>query len=169
MKTLKLFGAGTLAFALVAVGCDKAGTTSPATGSPDKPAKKEDNPEKHDDHGEGPHGGEIFDFGKYHAEFVVDHPKKQATVYIYTLNMKKSVPLKTDKLTLGMTKPKFEVELKADPVEGDPKGSSSRFVGTHEKLGVEQEFEGTVSGEVEGKPYYGDFKEEPEPKGKDKK
>lgn len=164
MKTLKLFGAGTLVFALVAVGCDNAKTTPPGTGSPDKPAKKEDPAEKDDhDHGPGPHGGTIIEFGRgLHAEFTVDHAKKQATVYILSGNLKNAAPLKTDKLLLSIKDPKFETELKADPIEKDPKGSSSRFVGTHEKLGVEQEFEGTVSGEVEGKPYFGDFKEEAE-------
>ena len=30
---------------------------------------------------------------------------------------------------------------------------------THANFGTQQEFEGTVSGEVDGKPYLGDFKE----------
>ena len=47
------------------------------------------------------------------------------------------------------------------PQDGDPKGKASRFVATHDSLGKEQEFEGTVSGEIDGKPYAGDFKEEP--------
>jgi hypothetical protein len=38
---------------------------------------------------------------------------------------------------------------------------SSRFVGKHEKIGVEQEFAGTIVGEVDGTPYTGDFQEEP--------
>jgi len=55
------------------------------------------------------------------------------------------------------------------PLDGEPQGKSSRFVGKHERLGKEQEFAGTVSGEIEGKPYAGDFKEEPESPKKDKK
>ena len=60
------------------------------------------------------------------------------------------------------------VTLKAEPQKGDPEGKASCFVGTHEKLGVEQEFEGTLTGEADGTPYTGDFKEEPEAP-KDKK
>ncbi|MBI3468241.1 MAG: hypothetical protein HY000_35000 [Planctomycetes bacterium] len=52
--------------------------------------------------------------------------------------------------------------MKPSPDKGDPQGLSSRFVGKHEKLGKEQEFAGTISGEIDGKPYAGDFKEEPE-------
>jgi hypothetical protein len=52
------------------------------------------------------------------------------------------------------------VDLKAVPQDGDPAGKSSRFVGKHDSFGKEQEFEGTMSGVVDGKPYAGDFKEE---------
>lgn len=50
------------------------------------------------------------------------------------------------------------------PKASDPKGAASRFVGKHEKLGIVREFAGTVSGEIDGTPYAGDFKEEPEEK-----
>ena len=46
------------------------------------------------------------------------------------------------------------------PMDGEPKGRSSRYVGTHDNLGKVQEFEGTLTGLVDGKPYSGDFKEE---------
>jgi hypothetical protein len=55
----------------------------------------------------------------------------------------------------------MQVVLNADPQEGDPEGKSSRYVGTHEKLGVVQEYAGTMTGVVDGTPYSGDFKEEP--------
>ena len=45
-----------------------------------------------------------------------------------------------------------------------PPGTSSRFVGKHEKLGVEQEFAGEVSGDVDGRPLAGEFEEKPEGK-----
>lgn len=65
------------------------------------------------------------------------------------------------KLLLTITEPSFQVELMAQALDGEADGNASRFVGKHEKLGVEQEFAGTVSGEVDGTPYAGDFKEEP--------
>ena len=55
----------------------------------------------------------------------------------------------------------FQADLLASPQDGDPKGSASRFIATDERFGKEQEFEGTVSGVIDGKPYLGDFKEEP--------
>ncbi|WP_207621974.1 hypothetical protein [Alienimonas californiensis] len=52
-----------------------------------------------------------------------------------------------------------DVELAADPQEGDPEGKASRFVGTDPGLGVVREYEGTISGLIDGTPYTGDFKE----------
>lgn len=55
----------------------------------------------------------------------------------------------------------------ADPQKGDPEGKASRFIGKDDKLGVVQEFAGTLSGEADGTPCTGDVKEEPpEPKKK---
>lgn len=113
-------------------------------------------------HGAGPHGGTVIEFGtKYHGEFVVDHPKKQVTVYILNSGAKRNVPIAADKLLLSITSPKFQVELKASPLPNEPAGKSSRFVVTHDNFGKEQEFAGTLSGEVDGKPYAGDFEEKP--------
>lgn len=100
--------------------------------------------------------------GKYHVEFCTEHGKRQATVYILDGGAKKAAPVKADKLLLSIKEPSFQIELKPVPQEGDPQGTSSRFVGTHDNFAKEQEFAGTISGEVDGKPYAGDFKEEPE-------
>jgi hypothetical protein len=62
-------------------------------------------------------------------------------------------------MLLSIKSPAFQVELKPLKQAGDPEGSASAFSGKHEKLGKEQEFEGTVSVEIDGKPYAGDFKE----------
>ena len=139
---------------------------------PRKPAgqlisAKEDD---HDhDHGPGPHGGTVIEFGKWHGEFCMDHGKKQATVYILDGSVKKAVPVATDKLLLSIKTPQFQVEMKADPQEGDPKGKSSRFVAIHDNFAKEQDFEGTVSGTIDGKNYAGDFKEEDHAHDKDAK
>jgi hypothetical protein len=53
------------------------------------------------------------------------------------------------------------VVLKADLQSGETEGKSSRFVGKDDKLGVEQEFEGTVEGDTDGANYTGTLKEEP--------
>jgi len=155
MKHTKLLGVGILAMAFAVVGCNPAPTPSKVT---DKTTKVDETDEH--EHGEGPHKGTIIEFGKYHAEFVVDHDKKQATVYILDGKVKDAVPIAVETLTLSIKTPQFQTELKAVPQEGDPMGKSSRFVATHDNLGKVQEFEGTVSGKIDGKPYVGDFKEE---------
>ncbi len=136
-------------------------------GQPDKNGKHD-----HPAHGAGPHGGAVGDWGggKYHFEFTVSHPKKEARVYILGGDEKTPAPIKAKdgQLSLSVkgvkTKEAFQLLLKAEPQKGDPEGKASCFVGTHDKLGVEQEFEGTLSGVADGTPYTGTFKEEPEKK-----
>jgi hypothetical protein len=116
------------------------------------------------EHGTGPHGGTVADWGggKYHIEFTIDHKKQEARVYILGSDEKTPAPVKAKELLLTIQEPAFQVTLKADPQKGDPPGTASCFAGTHERLGKEQEFAGTISAEVDGTPYAGDFKEEPE-------
>lgn len=159
--TFRILTALSLAFGMTfIVGCgDKAKPSAkelPAKGST----------EEHDDHdhGPGPHKGTIGEWGNKHFEFTVDHKKQEATVYILKGNAKDASPIKTDKVTLSIKEPKFQVELKAVPESTDPAGTSSRFVGKDEKFGKEQEFAGTLDAVVEGKPYSGDFAEKPEKK-----
>lgn len=172
MSLKKLLGVALLAVAVTATGCGPTATTPTKAGDPKgvTPPKADDH-EDHD-HGPGPHGGTIIEFGKHHAEFCVDHDKKQVTIYILSGNLKKAVPIPAEKLLLSIKSPQFQVDVKASPLEGEPKGQSSRFVATHDNFGKEQDFEGTLSGEIEGKPYLGDFRHkhsEDEHKGHDHK
>lgn len=143
--------------------------SQPTSGGKGGPRVKAKGDAEDHDHGPGPHGGTILDFGKWHAEFTVNHKNKEATVYILDGDAKKAVPIALDKAMLSIKTPQFQVELKAAPDTGDPEGKSSRYVGKHDNLGKEQEFEGTLSGLVDGKQYTGDFKEEPEGKKEEKK
>jgi len=152
MTATKFLAAGALTIGVALAGC---GPKEGATPTVLKGEAKDDH-----DHGAGPHGGTIIEFGKYHAEFTVDHGKKQATVYVLDGKVKNAVPIAAVKLLLSIKSPQFQADLVAVPQDGDPKGKASRFVATHDNLGKEQEFEGTVSGEIDGKPYLGDFKEE---------
>jgi hypothetical protein len=70
--------------------------------------------------------------------------------------------VKAAKLLLSINDPSFQVDLLPQPLSGESEGSSSRFVGQHDNLGKVQEFAGTISGEADGTPDAGDFKEEPE-------
>ena len=145
---------------LVVLGCGQqpAPTTTPTPGSSATPAAEE----KHA-HGSGPHGGTITDWGggAYHVEFTVDHDRKEVTVYILGSDEKTPAPIQAQTIHLTIDDPMTELDLTAKPLEGEAEGSSSRFVGTHDTIGIVQEFSGTISGEVEGTPYTGDFKEEP--------
>lgn len=142
-----------------ATGCGQ--TPAPIT-APQPQAAAEDPGHDHV-HGAGPHGGTLTDWGggAYHVEFTVDHDKKEATVYILGSDEKTPVPIKAQTIHLTINDPLAELDLAAMPLEGEPEGTSSRFVGTHETIGIVKEFAGTISGEVEGTPYTGDFKEEP--------
>ena len=162
MKKVRPFSIGIMLLGLVVVtGCSNREGSSPK-GS-EKAATKGGEGQDHT-HGAGPHGGVVFDLGggTYHAEFTVDHPKQEVVVYILGSDAKTAAPVKADKPLLSINDPQFQVELRAVPLDGESKGVSSRFVGKHGRLGKEQEFAGTVSGEIDGKPYAGDFKEEPE-------
>jgi hypothetical protein len=99
--------------------------------------------------------------GAYHVEFTVDHDKKEAVVYILGSDEKSPAPIKAQSVHLVINDPLTELELAAKPLEGENEGTSSRFVGTHDTMGIVKEFAGTISGEIEGTPYVGDFKEEP--------
>ena len=113
-------------------------------------------------HGAGPHDGTLADWGggKYHVEFTVDHEKQEATVYVLGTDEKSPAPIKTDKISLMIGDPELQADLLPVPLEGETDGLSSRFVGKHEKLGIVQEYAGSMSAEIEGTPYTGDFKEE---------
>jgi hypothetical protein len=166
MKGIRMPAGGLTALAALAlvVGCNKQGETNPKGDT--RPGKAATDAKGDHGHGAGPHGGTVADWGggKYHVEFTVDHGKQEATVYILGSDEKTPAPIKAadGQLLLTIKEPSFQVPLKAAPQQGDPKGTASRFVGKHEKLGKEQEFAGTISGEADGTPYAGDFQEEPE-------
>lgn len=150
-------------------GCEKPPAAPPA--APAAPTAKDDHGHDHGPgghahgHGAGPHDGTLADWGggKYHIEFTVDHGKKESVVYVLGGDEKTPAAVKTTdgSLLLTITEPAFQVTLKASPLEGEKDGASSRYVGQHESLGIVREFAGSVSGEVDGTPYAGDFKEEP--------
>ncbi len=167
---MKRFG---ISLALVAsigfIGCSKPSEPTAITSSEsvgdhghDHDAESHDHGVEGHGHGVGPHEGTVADWGggKYHVEFTVDHDKQQATVYILGSDEKTTTPIDATSIELSIKEPEMQVALQASPQESDPAGKASRFVGTHEKLGVVQEYAGTMTGVVDGTPYSGDFKEE---------
>jgi len=165
------FGWGLVLMTGTMVGCgDQGGTNPPATNQvpPADTGKKENASHTH---GAGPNGGVVFDLGKYHAEFAVDHPAKECTVLFLAGDDKdaKPLPVAATELTLniketkvkegddlGKVVPAMTVTLKA---VGAADGKAAKFVGTDPGIGNVADFEGTVLGEIDGKPSQGTFKE----------
>lgn len=137
--------------ALLMAGCTPSGNATKQGGT------------KHDHPDAGPHGGPLAEWGEeeYHAEFTVDRGKKQATVYILDESAKKAKPIAAESITLTLKNvtPAVTVTLKAEPLEGEPKGTSSRFSGTHDKLGDAGPFYGEIAGKVGDTPYKDRFEE----------
>lgn len=157
----KYFGILMSAAMISWVGCSEA--PAPKVAPEAKSPAAEEHGHDHPAHGAGPHGGTLTDWGggAYHVEFTVDHDKKETTVYILGGDEKTPAPIKAEKISLTINDPMTELELVASPQEGEVDGMSSRFVGTHDTIGIVKEFAGTISGQIEDTPYTGDFKEEP--------
>ncbi len=166
MKHAKMLGLGLLVAALAVTGCSQPSGTTPTAkdkGATKDSGKKED----HAPHGKGPNGGVVFDLGKYHAEFTVDHDKKECTVLVLSGDEKDAkamaVAAKEFTLTTKQTKTKEGKIVPPMTIKMLPKdeasGKASKFVGTDPGLGNVADFEGTVLGEIDGKPSQGEFKE----------
>ncbi len=158
---MKTIASAALLLALLAVGC--------STNKTDPKDKKEDatkkEPKDDHDHGPGPNGGVIIEWDpkeQYHLEFTVNHETEEVKVYVLGPDAKTAKPIKSDKLTLGITKPKFTIDLKPQKEKNDPEGMASSFVVKDKRFGVKQEFAGEIDGVVDGKPYNGKFDEKPE-------
>lgn len=172
LTALSVFAGATILL-LALAGCKPDASTRtapPATGdaiaplSPDGPDQQAaDHTVAGHDHGTGPHDGTMADWGggKYHVEFVVDHDQKEATVYILGADEKTPSPIQAEEIQLSIREPAAQVTLKAAPLDTDPAGSASRFIGSDESLGVVREYSGTITGVIDGTPYSGDFSEQP--------
>lgn len=158
-----------LSLACFTIGCQDSGTNQVSkdhghSHGEDGHSDEEDghsHEEEGHSHGAGPHDGTLADWGggDYHVEFTVDHDKQEATVYVLGDDAKSPSPIQSEEIQLSIVDPAIDVALTASPQEGDPEGAASRFVGNHEDLGIVQEYEGTISGVIDGTPYSGNFKE----------
>src|SRR4051812_6496861 len=168
MKYAKILGLVLLAATLGAAGCSRQGGSSGAGAVKTTGAAKDGGEQGPHAHGKGPNGGVVFDLGKYHAEFTVDHDKKECTVLVLGQDEKTPAPVAAKELTVT-TKPTKTKDGKVVPpmtIKVLPKdekdGKATKFVGTDPGLGNVADFEGTVLAEIDGKPSQGEFKEEPE-------
>ncbi len=165
MKYAKVLGLGLLVAAVVVTGCSKPSTTSP-TAKDKENAKSGNKKEEHAPHGKGPNGGVVFDLGKYHAEFTVDHDKKECMILVLGQDEKTPTPVMAKGLTVTTKETKTKKGKVVPPMtiamhpKDESGGKATKFVGTDPGLGNVADFEGTVLGEINGKPSQGTFKEE---------
>lgn len=162
MKYSHILSFSLLVVSMMSVGCDKPAPPAPA--GPATPSAASDGGHSH---GAGPNGGVVFDLGKYHAEFTVDHPKSECTILIVTGDKMdaKPLPIAAKELTLTTKETKTAdgkvvppMTIKLLPVD-EADGKAAKFVGTDPGISNVADFAGTVLGEVDGKPSQGDFQE----------
>lgn len=158
MKYATFLGLGLLVGALALTGCDK-------KAEPSRAENKGSTEEDDHGHGPGPNGGVVFDLGKYHAEFTVDHPEKTCTILFLGTDEKTPVAVAAKELTLttketktkeGKVVPPMTVKLLPKDAKD---GKATRFVGTDPGIANVADFAGTVTGEINGKPSSGEFEE----------
>ena len=111
----------------------------------------------HAAHEPGPHGGVVFDLGKYHGEFVLKPGSDEATLFILDDDEKSPTAIGAAQLDVTLKQPPVTIEFKPQPLPGEPDGKSSRFVGKHETFAAKQPLEATVIGVIDGKPSEGRF------------
>jgi hypothetical protein len=162
MILAKMFPLGLMVATLALTGC------TPTATSPDDSTKKSVIKETAEHtHGTGPNGGVVFDLGKYHAEFTVDHPAKECTVLFVTGDHAddKPLPVAAKEFTLTTKETKTADGTVVPPMtmtllpKDEADGKAAKFVGTDLGIGNVADFEGTVIGEIDGKPSQGSFKE----------
>ena len=161
MMYAKTVGLGLWIVALGMAGCDNKPTDTSKT------EVKTGKSDEHAPHGEGPDGGVIFDLGKYHAEFTVHHPVKECTVLVIDGEGKdaKPMPVAAKEFTLTTKETKTKAGKVVPPMtiklmpKDEKDGKAAKFVGTDPGIGNVADFEGTVVGEIDGKPSQGTFKE----------
>lgn len=159
MKYAKTLGLGLLVVALAA-GC---GEPAKSGGKKDAPAKVVSKQDSHT-HEKGPNGGVVFDLGKHHGEFTVDREKKECTILVLGEDEKTPTPVAAKELTLTTKEAKTRdgkavaaMTIKMVPKD-EKDGKATKFGGSDPGLGHVVDFEGTVVGEIDGKPAQGTFK-----------
>lgn len=164
MTNVKILAIGLLVATGAMTGCDKKADTQKPS---DKSGTSSKTKTPHAPHGKGPNGGVVIDLGKYHAEFTVDHPAKECTILVINGEKQDAEPLavaakeftlitKETKTKEGKVVPPMTIKMLPKDLKN---GKASKFVGTDPGLANVADFEGTVTGEIDGKPSSGEFKE----------
>lgn len=166
MMNLKKIGTGLLIAALTVSGCSNDADTSNSNGTPPANTEKDGGKQEgHGPHGAGPNGGVVFDLGKYHAEFTVDHPNQKCMIVMLGVDEKSPTAVAASELTLTTKETKTADGTVVAPMtikmlpQDEVDGKASTFIGTDPGIGNVADFEGTVLGVIDGKPSQGEFSE----------
>lgn len=84
------------------------------------------------EHAEGPNGGHVLEVGEeqYHLEVVFDEKGRTLTAFVYGPDAKTAYPIEVETIDFDqeVDDKEHEIPLAAKPLDGEPKGKSSRFV-----------------------------------------
>ena len=147
----------------LAIGCSSKPATTPA--APSKSGSQASSASTEHTHGSGPNGGVVFDFGSHHAEFTVDHGKKECMIVVLGDDEKTPSPVSATELVLVTKETQTAEGTAVSPMTITMKpadaadGKASKFVGSDPGIGNVADFAGTVTGEVDAKPAQGEFQE----------
>lgn len=165
MTNSKLVGTSLLMAALVMAGCSNSDDKTDNGGGKNAKTGSGSGGGGEHAHGTGPNGGVVFDLGKYHAEFTVDHPKEECTILFLGGDEKTTTAVEATELTLNIKATKTAdgtgvpaMTVKMLPTD-EKDGKATTFVGTDAGIANVADFEGTVLGQIDGKPSQGEFSE----------
>lgn len=164
MKVKSVLGITLMVGGLAAAGCDSGGKQTEAKKDGPAASGGAGTPKEHG-HGQGPNGGVLFDLGKYHGEFTVDHGKAEVTVLIIGNDEKTPLAVAAKELTVSIKETRTKEGKVVAPMtikllpRDEVGGKASKFVGTDPGIGNVADFAGTVLGEIDGRPSQGEFKE----------
>lgn len=104
MKCIKLLSVLALVISVPIVGCSENGS-KPAGKDSGATTRSEAVPHTH---GHGPNGGVVFDLGKYHGEFTVDHNKRECMIVVLGDDEKSPIAVAAGELTVATKETKTE-------------------------------------------------------------
>lgn len=114
-------------------------------------------------HGTGPHGGIVFDLGKYHAEFALNSTKAECHLYILDDDEESPLAVAVKELVLTIQSAKTDegkslsqTSIPLTPAD-EKEGKTTRLIGRDPGLAGVLACQGTIAGVIEGKPSLGRF------------
>jgi len=139
---------------LFAIGCGNSESSQVKPGD-------QNNPKSSEGHSHvAPHGGIVKTVGQNHVELTFDSKNGTLTFYVLGDNEQEAYPVDAAPMKIQVKRTDREdfdafiaVVLDPIPQEGEPKGKTSRFAGSHADLIGAISFEATLHPKIDGKAY----------------